>query len=86
MTPLPPVAMRYCTNDDDATEAHGFAAVEVNDGEVDLIVHPYTEDARTFSLTPQQAWKLVREVARAATSAEGWGVPPSSDLTKKDPS
>lgn len=72
MTPMPPVVLRYYTEDDDATEAHSFAVVEVSDGEVDLVVHPYTTGARTFSLPPAEAWKLAREIARAATVAEGW--------------
>lgn len=72
MTPMPPVVLRYYTEDDDPTEVNSFASVEVNDGEVDLIVNPYTDDARTFSLPVAEAWKLAREIARAATVAEGW--------------
>lgn len=72
MTPIPPVVLRYYAEDEEGTETASFATVEVNEDEVDLIVHPYTNDARTFSLPPAEAWNLARELARAATLAEGW--------------
>ena len=70
MTPYPKVVLRYYPEGEDPTEVISSAAVEVNDGDVDLIVHPYTMGARTFSMPPSEAWKLARELARAATAAE----------------
>lgn len=67
-TPAPPVVLRRYA--EDSEEINDFASVEVNDGEVDLIVSPYTDDALTYSLSPAEAWKLARELARAATLAQ----------------
>ena len=71
MTPIPPVTIRRY-DDEAGDEIATFATVETNEGEVDLIVNPYTEDARTFSMPAEQAWRLARELARCATTAEDW--------------
>lgn len=58
------------TYDEDSGSRASFAIVEENDGEVDLVLHPFTDDARTVTLDSSQAWMLARELARSAAVAE----------------
>lgn len=53
-----------------ANESDSFAIVEASDPDVDLIVHPFTDDAFTISLSPDQAWRLARELARMSSAVE----------------
>jgi len=55
---------------EDENERGSFAVVEAGQGEVDMTIHPFTDDAVTISLTAKQAWALAREIARAATVLE----------------
>lgn len=70
MTPMPPVSLRRYG--DESEEIMTFASVEVNEGDVDVIVNPYTSEAQTFTLPPAEAWRPAREISRAATVAEDW--------------
>lgn len=64
------VIIRTYEGDDGQDEQTSFATVEINESEVDLIVHPFTVDARTITLDAEQAWLLARELARSAAVIE----------------
>lgn len=63
------IVMRYYVGEDDS-ERDGLLEVETNEGEVDLIVQPRTESSLTYSLSAEEAWRLSRELAKAATVVE----------------
>jgi hypothetical protein len=57
---------------EDSSEEYGLVEAEMGQGEIDLIFCPRTSDAQTFSFSAEEAWRLVREIAKAAAEAECW--------------
>lgn len=52
-------------------ESDAFVEVETGDGEhVDLHVSPRTDETLTCSMSPAEAWRLCRELARVAAEVE----------------
>jgi hypothetical protein len=66
------VAVRFIpTEHGDLEEEDTFIEVETGDGEhVDLHIGPRTDDVVTCSLSPGEAWRLCRELARVAAETE----------------
>lgn len=66
------VMRHYPDLEDGPEEMDGLIEVEANEHEVDIIPFPRTDASVTYSLSIEEAWRLARELVKAACAAEAW--------------
>lgn len=65
------VARTYTENaEGDTVDLDALVVVEASEDEIDLHINPRTEDVVTVSVGIGDAWRLLREMARAIAEAE----------------